>query len=212
MLRVLLLICSYALMQFVLSTQMGWSGQIQNESQTGTLEQLSISGHSLGEVLLARGVSQLPRQIVSFYLLLGAYSFSLSDLQFNIAGTIPLVIVNLFFMAIGIFGLSYLFAGVTLLFKRVGFFFQIINFAFLGLFWQNRAALPEGGILAFVYDHFPLTLGMASLQKIFTPSANTIDVSILSLMIHSIAFCILGFVLFRSMERSARNRALLSQY
>ncbi|MBK9499177.1 MAG: hypothetical protein IPO06_07360 [Leptospiraceae bacterium] len=75
------MIIGYCLMQFVLSTQMGWSGQIQNESQTGTLEQLSISGHSLGEVLLARGLAQLPRQIVSFYLLLFLYKISIPGLQ-----------------------------------------------------------------------------------------------------------------------------------
>ncbi|MCB1179168.1 MAG: hypothetical protein KDK36_16410 [Leptospiraceae bacterium] len=206
------MVLGYALMQFVLSTQMGWSGQIQNESQTGTLEQLSISGHSLGEVLLARGISQLPRQMLSFYILLGAYSFSLSSLDFNISGTIPFVILNLFLMAIGIYGLSYLFAGVTLLFKRVGFFFQIINFAFLGLFWQNRAGLEEGGVLALIYDHFPLTMGMARLQKLFSPSINTIEINLLSFAVHSLAFCVIGFSLFKLMERRARNKGLLSQY
>ena len=206
------MILGYSLMQFVMSTQMGWSGQIQNESQTGTLEQLSISGHTLGEVLLARGLSQLPRQIVSFYLLLGAYSYSLSDLNLNLLNTVPYVVINLFIMAIGIFGLSYIFAGITLLFKRVGFFFQIINFAFLGLFWQDRSALVEGGILSKIYDHFPLTMGMASLQNIISPGSSILEINVIEFFIHSVIFCIPGYYLFSRMEKRARNGGLLSQY
>lgn len=206
------MILGYSLMQFVMSTQMGWSGQIQNESQTGTLEQLSISGHSLGEVLLARGFSQLPRQIISFYLLLGAYSFSLSDLKMDLVSGLPLVVLHLVIMAVGIFGLSYVFAGITLLFKRVGFFFQIINFAFLGLFWQDRGALEAGGILATIYDHFPLTMGMASLQNILSPGSSPIDVSIVSFLLHSVLFCLPGLLAFRWMEGKARDGGLLSQY
>ena len=206
------MILGYSLMQFVLSTQMGWSGQIQNESQTGTLEQLSISGHSLGEVLLARGFSQLPRQIVSFYLLMIAYTISLPDLKLDLMSTIPNVIINLFIMAIGIFGLSYIFAGITLIFKRVGFFFQIINFAFLGLFWQDRSALSDGGTMAFIYDHFPLTMGMAGLQNCLTPGSSILEVNNLSFLVHSILFCIPGYFLFSLMERKARDGGLLSQY
>ena len=206
------MILGYSLMQFVLSTQMGWSGQIQNESQTGTLEQLSISGHTLGEVLLARGFSQLPRQIVSFYLLMMAYTFSLSDLKIDLLHSIPNVVLNLFIMAIGIFGLSYIFAGITLLFKRVGFFFQIINFAFLGLFWQDRGSLAQGGVMAFIYDHLPLTMGMAGLQNSLNPGSSILEVNSLEFLIHSILFCIPGYLIFSLMEKKARDGGLLSQY
>jgi ABC-2 type transport system permease protein len=206
------MVLGYALMQFVLSTQMGWSGQIQNESQTGTLEQLSISGHSLGEVLLARGFAQLPRQILSFYLLTLAYNWSLQDLNMDLAHTIPEVTVLLVVLAIGIFGLSFVFAGITLIFKRVGFFFQIINFAFLGLFWQNRAALPDGSFIAFIYDHFPLTIGMSQLQSVLT-SGESFRFSDLALfLLHSLAFSAFGFICFRAMEKRARTQGLLSQY
>jgi len=159
------MIIGYCLMQFVLSTQMGWSGQIQNESQTGTLEQLSISGHSLGEVLLARGLAQLPRQIISFYVLLFLYKISIPGLQISFNNNF-FILFTLLIMAIGIFGVSYMFAGVTLLFKRVGFFFQIVNFAFLGLFWQDRSKLTNGSFIAALYDNFPLTMGMSNLQNI----------------------------------------------
>jgi ABC-2 type transport system permease protein len=205
------MVLGYALMQFVLSTQMGWSGQIQNESQTGTLEQLSISGHSLAEVLLARGIAQLPRQIISFYLLLSAYVFSLKSLKIDILHSIPETIFFLTIMAIGIFGLAYIFAGITLLFKRVGFFFQIINFAFLGLFWQNRSTL-NSSLVTFIYDHFPLTLGMTQLQNSLYFNQKIIFIEVSSFVIHSILFCIFGYLVFIWIEKIARNKALLSQY
>jgi ABC-2 type transport system permease protein len=207
------MIIGYCLMQFVLSTQMGWSGQIQNESQTGTLEQLSVSGHSLGEVLLARGLSQLPRQVISFLLLISMYKLSLTDLQVGFQNFFSIFIV-LFVLAIGIFGISFIFAGITLLFKRVGFFFQIINFAFLGLFWQDRSKL-ESSIVLFIYDHFPLTQGMSILQKTLIKQYsefNLFDLDLLSFMFSSILSLLIGYYLFSKMEEKARDFGLLSQY
>lgn len=208
------MIIGYCLMQFVLSTQMGWSGQIQNESQTGTLEQLSISGHSLGEVLMGRGFAQLPRQIISFFLLLSMYKLSLSGLQVNFGHFVYAILV-LCILAIGIFGVSFLFAGITLLFKRVGFFFQIINFAFLGLFWQERGKLVEGGALAWLYDNFPLTMGMANMQKVLITQYIELsiwDLNLLKFAFNSILFAFLGYYIFLKMEKRAREEGLLSQY
>ena len=206
------MILGYCLMQFVFSTQMGWSGQIQYESQTGTLEQLSISGHSLGGVLLARGISQLLRQILSFFILLSAYVFTLSNIKLSLVDgyrAVPVLIV----MAFGIYGISYFFAGITLLFKRVGMFFQVINFAFLGIFWQNRESLTDGSPFALFYDYFPLSVGMTKLQNaLVIDSSHIYDFSFLHLIIISSVYFAAGFILFRIMEKRARRQGLLSQY
>lgn len=205
------MILGYCLMQFVLATQMGWSGQIQNESQTGTLEQLSISGHSLAGVLLARGISQQPRQILSFFLLLGAYYLSIPDTGID-PTTAPLAILVLSITAFGVYGVAYLFAGLTLIFKRVGFFFQIINFAFLGLFWQDRSSMEEGSWSALLYDYFPLTRGMNLLQEALL-SGSGLRLEVLpGFLLNCLIFALAGYWLFRWMERKARMQALLSQY
>ncbi len=212
------MIIGYCLMQFVMSSQMGWSGQISNESQTGTLEQLSISGHRLGTVLLARGFSQFPRQVFSFFLLMAAYSGTMAGVDTAHAGikNFYLIIPALFFIALGVYGVAYLFAGITLLFKRVGSFFQIINFGFLGLFWQDRSALEEGSIYAFLYDSFPLTLGMKNLQILFPMDVSSEGIGIVSVFVnqvfYSLIFAVLGYMAFALMERKARSMALLSQY
>jgi len=203
------MILGYCLMQFVFSTQMGWSGQIQYESQTGTLEQLAISGHTLGGVLLARGVSQLPRQILSFYLLLYAYVLSLPGLNINL-GKLLHIIPAMGIMALGIFGISWLFASVTLLFKRVGMFFQIVNFGFLGIFWQDRNGLD--GWFAVFYDHFPLSIGMAKIQNILVTGTVSPDYSYYFLALVSLLYAICGYAIFRLMEKKARKLGLLSQY
>ncbi len=211
-----LMILGYCLMQFVMATQMGWSGQIQNESQTGTLEQLSISGHTLGGVLLSRGIAQFPRQVLSFFLLLLAYKVSIPEANIRLDlfyKAIPI----LFITAIGIFGVSYVFAGITLLFKRVGFFFQIINFAFLGLFWQNRAKLEEGSVTALLYDIFPPSVGLANLREVLIQSGgqtaeHSLSTGPLYLLMISLLSVGLGYFAFYRMEIRARRQALLSQY
>lgn len=112
--------------------------------------------------------------------------------------------------------MAYLFAGVTLLFKRVGSFFQIINFGFLGLFWQNRGELAEGSFGAFLYDAFPLTLGMKNLQLLFEPETASRLGAVFQIYFNqalfSIAFAAIGYLAFAAMERKARSMALLSQY
>ncbi|MCE9499481.1 MAG: hypothetical protein K8R21_03115 [Leptospira sp.] len=126
------IILGYALMNFIMSSQMGWSGAIQNESETGTLEQLSISGHYLSGVLFARGISQFPRHTFNFFTLYALLNYSTSTVSnFSFLYSIPILFTGM----IGIFGVSFVFAGITLLLKRVGMFFQIVNFGFLALFW-----------------------------------------------------------------------------
>ena len=206
------MILGYCLMQFVMSTQMGWSGQIQNESQTGTLEQLSISGHTLGGVLLSRGIAQFPRHVLSFFLLLGAYFLTIPDTKLTLAFW-PQAVGTLFLTMVGIFGVAYLFAGATLLFKRVGLFFQIVNFAFLGLFWQNRAGL--GNVTGFLYDVFPLTVGMSNLERLLVIGgglATPTPQGPLYLASVSAVSMLVGFWAFYRMEQRARELALLSQY
>ncbi|MDH4262295.1 MAG: hypothetical protein OEV78_04535 [Spirochaetia bacterium] len=205
------MIIGYCLMQFIMSSQMGWSGQISNESQMGTLEQLSISGHRLGTVLLARGFSQFPRQILGFFILMYAYVIAIPDMNLHFERFIP-VILFLFIIALGVYGIAYIFAGLTLLFKRVGFFFQIINFAFLGLFWQNRDSLVEGSLFARLYDIFPLTLGMKNLLYIFSADELHLISPLMHQIFFSLIFGVFGYFLFSLMEKKARQLALLSQY
>ncbi|MDH4199943.1 MAG: hypothetical protein OEV66_06135 [Spirochaetia bacterium] len=205
------MIIGYCLMQFVMSNQMGWAGQISNESQMGTLEQLSISGHSLATVLFARGIAQFPRQSASFFILMIAYAAAMPKMDLHL-DHFYIAFFFLFLIALGVYGIAYLFAGLTLLFKRIGFFFQIINFAFLGLFWQNRDILPDGSIRAILYDFFPLTLGMKNLLLVFSSNTSSLIYPFLNQCIYSGIFTIAGFYLFRVMEKKARQMALLSQY
>jgi len=205
------MIIGYCLMQFVMSSQMGWSGQISNESQTGTLEQLSISGHRLGTVLFARGLSQFPRQVMSFFLLMSAYLFSMPNLTLSLE-KFYVVIAMLLCIALGVYGVAYVFAGLTLLFKRVGSFFQIINFGFLGLFWQDRSSLDDSSLSAIFYDAFPLTLGMKNLNTIFGVDDYSLLFLFANQLFYSIIFGFSGYFAFTLMERKARKMALLSQY
>jgi len=210
-----IMILGYCLMQYTLAAQMGWSGQIQNESQTGTLEQLSISGHNLGDVLLSRGIAQFPRHVFSFFLLLFAYSLSLSETRIIFAH-IPEVILTLFITGLGIFGVAYVFAGVTLIFKRVGFFFQIANFGFLGLFWLDRTGMEPSSWKAVLYDNFPLTQGMSNLRLLMlAPQRNpglAEHAGLGHLLLISLISLCLGYLAFLAMEKRARKLALLSQY
>ena len=210
-----LMILGYCLMQFVLAAQMGWSGQIQNESQTGTLEQLSISGHTLGGVLLSRGIAQMPRHMLNFIMFLAVYKLSLPSAKIQLSN-VYLAVPILFVTAFGVFGIAYVFAGITLLYKRVGFFFQLINFGFLGLFWQNRATIAEGTWTARIYDIFPLTVGMANLRSALIEPAKQdgylLTTGPLYLVLVCLASTALGYGAFYLMEKRARKMALLSQY
>ncbi|MCC6274674.1 MAG: hypothetical protein IT569_02340 [Leptospiraceae bacterium] len=205
------IILGYALMNFITATQMGWSGSIQTESETGTLEQLSISGHYLSGVLFARGISQFPRHTLNFILIYWALNSSTGlNSEFRLTQTIPVLFTGM----LGIFGVGYLFAGLTLILKRVGMFFQIVNFGFLALFWLDPMKLSETQKLLF--NFFPLTLTMSNLTEILLKKGDILfsfdGSGYLKLLLVSLIYYFAGMYFFRYMESIARDRALLSQY
>lgn len=208
------IILGYSLLNFIMGTQMGWSGGIQNESQTGTLEQLCISPHPLAIILLSRGLAQFLRHSLYFGVLLAALSLTVGNMEFAIP--LYLILPVLFLTAWGLYGIAYLFAGITLIFKRVGFFFQIVNFGFLALFWMPPEQLT--GWQKFLYFHFPLTLGMNNLKRVmidgwgFGELMRARDGGLVPFAATSILFMLAGYVFFRHMEKRARSQALLSQY
>ena len=157
----------------------------------------------------------MPRHILSFFILLCAYKISVPETKLiiqNFFQAVPILIIT----GIGVFGVAYIFAGITLLFKRVGFFFQIINFGFLGLFWQNRMNMVEGSIWATLYDIFPLTAGMANLRLVLIHQdinqKYILHTNLFELIIYSFICAFLGYLFFQLTERRARKMALLSQY
>ncbi|MBE7413237.1 MAG: hypothetical protein L6Q54_07640 [Leptospiraceae bacterium] len=204
------IVLGYALMNFITATQMGWSGSIQTESETGTLEQLSISGHYLSGVLLARGISQFPRHSFIFIMIYWALNSSTNlSTEFRLTHTIPILFTGMF----GIFGVAYIFAGFTLILKRVGMFFQIVNFAFLALFWLDPSKLSN--LQKMLFNFFPLTLTMSNLTEVLLKKGDILyfqDDGYLKLVLVSLIYFFLGMYFFRYMESVARRKALLSQY
>lgn len=186
------------------------AGIADDESQTGTLEQLFLVGRPAWQVFLGRTLSIIADQGVRAVLLGLGLGVILKILQ-----PVPLSAVLVFLLTlVGAVGLGYALAGLVLVYKRLGGASHLL-WQMLVFFTGALAPIYPAGI-SFFARLLPLTLGIESLRAIFLDQAT---LSVLwqqlllpALLANTLAYLVLGALLFRWGERRARQDGLLAQY
>ena len=191
---------------------MAWT--IQNEAQTGTLEQLYLSPFGPKLVFLLRAVADLLIQIVMIAAVLACILLITGRrLHFSLV-VIPLVGTIL----LGTYGLGFMLAGMTLLFKRIQNVIQLSQFVVLFLVavpverWQPP--------LQWLGDLIPLAPGAGLLRQTMAPSAlaqlstrATFDPLQFGLaVLNGAGYFALGLLIFRLADKVAKSRGLLGGY
>jgi len=192
---------------------MAWT--IQNEAQTGTLEQLFLSPYDPKVVFLLRALADLLVQIVLMIAaVLGIILLvTRRTLHFS-PGVIPLVITIL----LGTYGLGFILAGMTLLFKRIQNVIQLAQFVVLFL-----VAVPVENWrppLQWVGDLIPLAPGAGMLRQLMAPTAfghlttqPAFDPWQFGIaLLNGVVYFTLGLLIFHLADRIAKARGLLGGY
>ena len=187
---------------------MAWT--IQNEAQTGTLEQLYLSPYGPKVVFLLRAIADLFVQIAMIAVVLAfILVITRRTLHFSLS-VIPLVITIL----LGTYGLGFMLAGMTLLFKRIQNLIQLSQFVVLFLVavpvekWQPP--------VQWLGDLIPLAPGAGLLRQIMAPAplgAPAFDLPQFCYALgNGILYFALGLFLFRQADRTAKAKGLLGGY
>ncbi|MGD2157729.1 MAG: ABC transporter permease [Anaerolineales bacterium] len=181
-----------------------------NESRTGTLEQMFLSGVHPGMIFIHRSVGIILDYVIRGLLLGLGLGMVLGILQ-----AIPPVAIFVFVLTIvGAVGLGFALAGLVMVYKRLD--------GFLDLTWQMLVFFT--GALAPIYNPFlstvskflPLTWGIDSLRSIFLEGAEALKLwqngLMGGLLLNTTLYVALGVVLFTWGQKRARALGLLAHY
>jgi ABC-2 type transport system permease protein len=180
------------------------------ESRTGTLEQMFLTGWGLGRIFLARSTGILLNHSVRG-LFLGAVLAAI----LNILQPIPLLSTLVFLLIIlGAGGLGFALAGIVLVHKRLD--------GFLHLFWQmlvffTGALAPiQSPILGTIAKLLPLTWGIDALRAIFIDGADVIALwhsgILIGLLLNTLFYMSIGTVVFSLGQKQARTLGVMAHY
>lgn len=191
---------------------------LQEEMQLGTLEQIFLTKTNLNLMLLGRAIATfifdaIGGIILSSGTLLFIFIFS-PDLvkgHFNLIPLLnPLMILILILTMLGIYGFSFLLAGLSIIFKRISAITVILNYIFLFF----TGVLVSGNNLPFVLDIFskclPITWGIININAIFDGTVSIGE--IIMLIINSFVYFVIGVIVFNRLSYYARKKGSLNQY
>lgn len=191
-------------------SNMSWS--LMQEAQAGTLEQMYMSPAPTPLIILGRSFASLASGTVEMFLVTVAVLLVFRTTLPLSWEMIPIFLITL----VGLFGFGYIVGGITLVFKQVGPIANIIqNFLMIG----NGTFLPIAMMpawMASAVSLIPSTLGIVMLRRIGLEGASLTtlwaDGSLAILIVHSVVFFILGWIIYKWCENIARKQGSLGQY
>ena len=184
---------------------------IDEESQWGTLEQLWLAGISPNILFFCRSLVILASYMMRAVLIAGVLLVSL-----GLTPHITFSMWAVFLLAqLGVMGSAYILMGLQLAFKRIASFTLAFTTALL---FVTGALTPVDGVdwLTVVVQLLPLGPGIRLLQaEVIQPSPGLtlwLSGQGLWLVSHSIAYFVIGQIVFAWGERYALVRGHLGQY
>jgi ABC-2 type transport system permease protein len=185
---------------------------IRDEMSMGTLEQMLMSPSSIGLILVGRVLTNL---IINSVVLTVAGGILM--LLFEITLPINLAGILVFFLtALGLFGFGFIAAGLTIIFKHVESFTNMLT---------NLLLFTNGTLVAIEYFPdwfagvmrlFPTTQGIIVVRQVLLDDQSLADVwadgGLVILTLHSLAFFVVGLMVFEWCEGIAIRKGSLGQY
>lgn len=200
------IIVGYMLWTLVTFILFNIAGTLQNEAQTGTLEQLFISPYGASRVFLMRAIADLLVQFILISsILLIITALTGRRLSFPPALLLPLVTVLL-----GAYGLSFTIGSLALLLKRIQQLLGIFQFALL--FLLSVPTESWTGSLQVLGWLLPMTTGAGLLRDLMARQ-QSLDLSQFGIaLLNGVIYFGLGLAFFRWAERETKRRGGLGGY
>lgn len=181
------------------------AGGLQQEAQTGTLEQIFLSPFSGLQIFTARAVAKLTLQLIlNLSILLIIMTLTGARLSFS-----PVLLLPLLTVLLGAYGLALAMGSLALLLKRVQ---QVLGiFQFLLFFVLMVPAETWAGSTFWAWL-LPMTPGAELLRKIMAQEQPLDLVQFLISLFNGAAYLTVGLLLFQLAERRAKQHGKLGGY
>jgi ABC-2 type transport system permease protein len=188
------------------------SASLATEAQTGTLEQTYISPAPPEWIFAGRALATFVSTS-----LMGAVMVGALVLLFGLRFTVSLAALPVFVMTLaGVFGFGFMIGGATLAFKRVD---AVGNLVQNMLLFMNGTLMPVDefpGWMTAVSNTLPTTLGISALRAVTIGQQSLSrlwhDGTLVALGLHSAAYLVSGWLVFKWCERYARRHGTLGHY
>lgn len=183
----------------------GLSGNVTQESQWGTLEQLYMSPYGFGPVMLLKAISNIVQSMFVGSLILVLMLVTTGrTLTIDFLTVAPLTVLTL----LSVVGIGFIFAGLALIYKRIGAVSNIMQFVMVGLVGAPAADVP-------LLRSLPLVQGSKMLQEAMRSGRQLWEFSEVQIGILAgtgFAYLLVGYLVFRYCSQVARNRGVMGHY
>jgi ABC-2 type transport system permease protein len=200
------IVVGYVLWTLVLFIITDVAGNLQQEAQTGTLEQLFLSRFSAIVLFLLRTLANLSFQIILISIIL-CVIIILTGSRLNFP---PELILPFITVILGAYGIAFSVGSLALLFKRIQQLLGIFQFALLFLLaTPTETWTPPFNILG---DLLPMTPGAGMLRALMARGESLNIVQLAIAFLNGAVYFAIGLLIFRLAEQTAKKRGLLGGY
>ena len=200
------IIIGYVLWSLMQSIMVEIALGLQQEAQTGTLEQLFLSAFGASRVFIVRSLAGLTVQLTrNLSILFIIMLITGSWLSFP-----PLLLLPLFTVVLGAYGLALAAGSLALLVKQVQQFLFIFNFGFLFVLATPTETLT--GPIKLLSWLLPMAPGAGLLRELMVRE-RSLDLATFSVaLLNGVAYFAIGLILFQWAEQEVKRRGKLSGY
>ena len=193
----------WTLMTFIL---FDIGGQLQQEAQTGTLEQVFLARYSAIQVFLMRSLANLTFQIIEMLGILFIIKI-LTQSRLNFPPTLVLAFVT---VLLGAYGIAFILGSLALLFKRIQQILALLQFPLLFLLTTPIETWTGTGKL--FAQILPMAPGAGLLRDLMA-RGESLNLTVLAIaLLNGITYFAIGLLLFRIAEYQAKRQGILSGY
>ncbi|ELY27754.1 hypothetical protein C500_13936 [Natrialba magadii ATCC 43099] len=182
------------------------ANSVMREAQWGTLEQLYLSPYGIDRVLCVKAVFNVVLSSVLAIAFLGLMLLTTSrTLSVDLLTIVPLLVVTI----LPAIGIGYVVAGLSLLYKRIENVQQLLQFGFAGLIAAPGAV--QGPVLALL----PVSPGSDLITIAMTEGTRLWEfppAEIVVLVVNSVAYLAVGYVVFSRFVDRTRDRGVMGHY
>ena len=198
------IVVGYIVFMLTMQSYQQFGGQIMQESQAGTLEQLALSPYGLTTVLLVDFAAQtILMAIICGVVIVPIMATTGRWLHFDVISVTLLTLLTL----AGVVGFGLIMGGLAMVFKRMQAVGGFIGIGFLPLVAAPVDRVPWLKLL-------PIAHGNLLLRHVLVNGRSAFDepTEVLILAAVSAGYVLAGVLVFLVLDRRARERALIGQY
>ncbi len=199
-------IVGYVLWSLVLFVGASIVGTLQDEAQTGTLEQLFLSSMGARRVFLLRAIASLCIQLILITIIL-TFIMVLTGRYLTFT---PAVLPALAVVLLPAYGLAFFMGSIALLFKRVQQFLGILQFGYLFLLTApTEEWTGTGKIVGWL---LPMSPGAGLLRSLMAKNLPWDWGQFSIALLNGLGYFAIGWTTFYIAERETKRRGRLGGY